>query len=181
MSAHRRVSWRVSGCRVESGSRWSCGRSLVDCDAARSAHELAGVSSRRWARCGRVSGERGRGRANGRVHFARDVAVEDMRALGADKRGQERRTDDKCRRCSVAGRPRRRARIWFREHDDRLTEWLQQRFTPKPARVRRWCSWQSWSTSWVLQLCQQGQKLDRPGLKDMKFPKSFEQTVKART
>jgi len=47
----------------------------------------------------------------GRVHFARDVAVEDMHALGADERGQEQRTGAKCRRCSVAGRPRRRARV----------------------------------------------------------------------
>ena len=47
MAAHRWVSWRARGWRVESGTRWSYGWSLVDCDAARSAHELAGVSSQR--------------------------------------------------------------------------------------------------------------------------------------
>ena len=63
MSAHRWVSRRVRGWSLESGSRRSFGWSLVDGDAERSAHELAGVSSRRRARCGRGSGERGRGRA----------------------------------------------------------------------------------------------------------------------
>ena len=62
VSDHRRVSRRVCGRRMESGSRRSCGRVLVDSNAARRAFELAGVSSRRWARCGRVSGERARGR-----------------------------------------------------------------------------------------------------------------------
>jgi len=46
MAAHRWVSRRDGGWRMESGSRRSYGRSLVDCDVARSAHELAGVSSR---------------------------------------------------------------------------------------------------------------------------------------
>jgi len=62
MSAHRRVSRRVCGWRMESGSRQSCGWVLVGSNAERSAFELAGVSSRRWAHCGRFSGERARGR-----------------------------------------------------------------------------------------------------------------------
>ena len=47
MAAHRWVSRRARGWRVESSSRRSYGWSLVDCDAARSAHELATVSSLR--------------------------------------------------------------------------------------------------------------------------------------
>ena len=123
----------------------------------------------------------GEAEGNGRVHFARGVAVEVMRALGADERGQERRTGAKCRQSSVAGRPRRRARFWFRQNDDRLTELLWQQLTPKPERVRRWYNWQSWSTNWVLQHCQLEQELYRLGLKDMKLSKSIEQTVNART
>ena len=99
-----------------------------------------------------------------------------MHAMGADKRGRKRRTDDKCRRCSAAGRPRRRAPSRFRQSDGRLTELLWWRLSPKPARTRRWCSWQSWSTSRDLQLCQLEEKLDRPGLRDIEFPKSIEQT-----
>jgi len=56
MSAHRRVSRRVCGQRLESKSWQSCGRVLVDSNAARSAFELTGVSSRRRLRSGRVSG-----------------------------------------------------------------------------------------------------------------------------
>ena len=47
MSAHRRVSRRVCGWRMESGLRRSCGRVLVGSNAARIAFELAGVSSLR--------------------------------------------------------------------------------------------------------------------------------------
>jgi len=177
MSAHRRVSRRVSGWSVESGSRRSCGRGLVDSNAARSAYELAEVSSRWWARCGRVSGERGRGREEWTRPLRSGCRHGGMRALGADERGQERRTDAKCRRCSAAGRPRRRARFWLRQNDGRLTELLWQWLTPKPERVRRWCSRQNWSTSWVLQHCQLEQQLDWPGLKDMKFSKSIKQTA----
>ena len=39
-----------------------------------------------------------------------------MHTLGADKWGQERRMDAKCQRSSAAGRPRRRARLRFREN-----------------------------------------------------------------
>jgi len=125
MSAHRKVSRRVYGWRLESRSRRSCGRVLVDSNAARSAFELAGVSSRRRLRCGLVSGEREREEGgNGRVHFARGAAVEVMRMSGANERGQRRRTGAKCRRCSDAGRSRRRARRPFRQNDDRLTELL---------------------------------------------------------
>ena len=136
MSAHRWVSRRVRGWRLESGSRRSFGWSLVDEDTERSAHELAGVSSRRRARCGRVSGERGRDRANGRVHFAQDVAVEVMHATGADKRGQTRRTVDKWRRSSTGGRPRRRGQFRFRRNGACLTEPLHRRLSPKPERIR---------------------------------------------
>jgi hypothetical protein len=140
MSAHRWVSRRVRGWSLESGSRRSFGWSLVDGGAVRSAHELAGVSSRRRARCGRVSGEGGRGRASGRVHFARDVAVEVMHATRADKRGQERRAVDKWRRSSAGGRPRRRAQARFRRKGAGLTEPLHRRLSPKPERIRRWRS-----------------------------------------
>jgi len=114
---------------------------------------------------------------SGRVHCVRGVAVEVMCALGADERGQERRTGAKCRRGSVAGRPRWRARPRFSYGDDCLTELLWQWLTPKPEWVRRWCSWQSWSTNWVLQHCQLEQKPDRHGLRDIKFSKSMKQTA----
>ena len=74
---------------MESRSRRSCGRVLVGSDAARSVLELAGVSSQRRLRCGSASGARERERGNGRVHFARGVAVEDMRASGADERARD--------------------------------------------------------------------------------------------
>ena len=67
---------------------------MVSNGAARNARELAGVSSRRRAHGGRVSGERGEAERSGRVHSARGVAVDVMRALGADERGHRRRTDD---------------------------------------------------------------------------------------
>ena len=76
-----------------------------------------------------------------------------------------------------SGHPRRRARLRFRENGDGLTGRLQQWITSKPERVRTWCSWQSWSTSHDLQLCQLEQKLDRPGLRGIEFSKSIEQTV----
>ena len=72
------------------------------------------------------------GGENGRVHCVRGVAVEVMRVLGADERGQGRRTGAKCRRCSVTGRPRRRARLRFRHGDGHLIERLRQRLSPKP-------------------------------------------------
>jgi len=84
-----------------------------------------------------------------------------------------RQLADRCR----AGRPRRRARLWIRRRDHSLTELLRHRLSPKLERVRRWCSWQSWSTNWVLQYCQLEQEPDRTGLNDMEFPKSIEQTV----
>ena len=124
MSAHRWVSRRVRGWSLESGSRRSFGWSLVDGDAERSAHELAGVSSRRRARCGRGSGERGRGRAKWTRPRARGDAVVVMHATRADKRGQERRTGAKWRRGAAGGRPRRRAPSGFREGNGRLTERL---------------------------------------------------------
>ena len=68
---------------------------MVGNGAAGNARELAGVSSRRRAPGGRVSGERGEAERSGRVHSARGDAVEVMHVTGADKRGQERRTDDK--------------------------------------------------------------------------------------
>ena len=140
MSAHRWVSRRVRGWSLESGSRRSFGWSLVDGDAERSAHELAGVSSRRRARCGRGSGERGRGRAKWTRPLARGVAVEVMHATEADKRGQTRRTGDKWRRSSAGGRPRRRGQFRFRRNDAFLTEPLHRRLSPKPERIRRWRS-----------------------------------------
>ena len=127
MSAHRRVSRRVCGRRMESGSRQSNGQVLVDSNAARRAFELAEARKQE-------------GGGNGRVHFARGVAVEVMHAFGADERGQRRRTGTKCRRGADAGRPRRRARLPFRHGDNRVTERLQQRLSPKPKRIRRWCS-----------------------------------------
>ena len=126
MSAHRWVSRRVRGWSLESGSRRSFGWSLVDGDAERSAHELAGVSSRRRARCGRGSGERGRGRAKWTRPLARGVAVEVMHATRADRRGQERRTGAKWRRSAAGGRPRRRDPSRFRQCIDRLTERLHR-------------------------------------------------------
>ena len=140
MSAHRWVSRRVRGWSLESGSRRSFGWSLVDGDAERSAHELAGVSSRRRARCGRGSGERGRGRAKWTRPLARGAAVEVMHATEADKRGQTRRTGDKWRRSSAGGRPRRRGQARFRRKGARLTEPLHRRLSPKPERIRRWRS-----------------------------------------
>ena len=68
MSAHRWVSRRVRGWSLESGSRRSFGWSLVDGDAERSAHELAGVSSRRRARCGAFLASGGEEERSGRVH-----------------------------------------------------------------------------------------------------------------
>jgi hypothetical protein len=126
MSAHRWVSRRVRGWSLESGSRRSFGWSLVDGDAERSAHELAGVSSRRRARCGRGSGEWRRGRAKWTRPLARGVAVEVMHATRADRRGQERRTGANCRRCAAAGRPRRRGPKRFRQSIGRLTERLHR-------------------------------------------------------
>ena len=140
MSAHRWVSRRVRGWSLESGSRRSFGWSLVDGDAERSTHELAGVSSRRRARCGRGSGERGRGRAKWTRPLARGVAVEVMHATEADKRGQTRRTGDKWRRSSAGGRPRRQAQVRFRRNGVCLTEPLHRRLSPKPERIRRWRS-----------------------------------------
>ena len=68
MSAHRWVSRRVRGWSLESGSRRSFGWSLVDGDAERSAHELAGVSSRRRAAAGEVQAREGEAERSGRVH-----------------------------------------------------------------------------------------------------------------
>jgi len=175
MSAHRRVSRRVCRWRMESGSRRSYGRVLVGSNAARSALELAGVSSRRWARYGRVSGERARGRRK----WTRSLRP--GRRRGGHACVWRRRTGTKCRRCSVTGRPRRRARLRFRHGVGRLTERLRQQLSPKPKRIRRWCSWQSWSTSWVLQHCQLEQEPNRPRLREMKLPKSIEQTAGAWT
>jgi len=144
----------------------------------------ARLSSPEWARDGELTAagflarEREEGES-GCVHCVRGVAVEVMRALGADEWGQERCTGAKCRRCPVAGRPRRRARLWIRQRDHRLTEQLRRWLTSKPKRVMRWCSWQSWSTSWVH--CELEEKPDRPGLRDMRFSKSITQTVNART
>ena len=181
MSAHRRVSRRVCGWRVESGSRRSCGQVLVDSNAARSAFELAGVSSRRWALCGRACGERARGGRKWTRPLRPGCHRGGHAASGADERGQRRRTGTKCHRCSVAGRPRRRARLRFRPNDDWLTEPLWQRLSSKPKRIRRWCSWQSWSTNRVLQHYQMEQEPNRPGLRDVRLPKLIEQTAGACT
>ena len=140
MSAHRWVSRRARGWSLESGSRWSFGWSLVDGGAVRSAHELAGVSSRRRARCGSFSGERRRGRAKWTRPLCTGDAVEVMHATRADRRGQERRMGANCGRCAAAGRPRRRAPSRFRESNGRLTERLCRRLSPKPERIRRWRS-----------------------------------------
>jgi len=59
---------------LERGSRRSFGRSLVGNGAAGNARELAGVSSRRRALGGRVTGERGEAERSGRVHSARGDA-----------------------------------------------------------------------------------------------------------
>jgi len=166
MSAHRRVSWRVSGWSVESGSWRSCGRGLVDSNAARSAYELAGVSSRRWAHCGLVSGERGRGREE----WMRPLRP-GCRRGGHARAGSWRAGPGMTYGCQMS------PLLWFRQNDGCLIELLWQWLTPKPERVRRWCSWQNWSTSWVLQHCQLEQQLDQPGLKDMKFSKSIKQTA----
>jgi len=146
----------------------------------------ARLSSPEWARDGELTAAAFLAREweegeSGRVHCVRGVAVEVMRALGANEQRQERCTGPKCRRSSVAGRPRRRARLRLRHGVDRLTQQLQQWLSSKPKRVRRWRSWQIWSTSWVLQHCKLEQGPDRPGLRDMKLPKSIEQTARART
>ena len=60
--------------------------------AARNARELAGVRSRRRAHGGRVSGERGEVERKWTHPLARGVAVDIMRALGADEWGHRRRT-----------------------------------------------------------------------------------------
>jgi len=176
MSAHRRISQRFCGWRLESRSRRSCGWVLVGSDVARSAFELAWVSSRWRLRCGRVSGERARGRRKWTCPLCPGFRRGGHAASEADERGQRRRTGAKCRRCSVVGRPRRRARLSFRQNDDRLTELLWQRLSPKPKRIRRWCSWQSWSTSWVLQHCELGKDPNQQVSRDMRLPKSMEQT-----
>ena len=62
--------------------------------AARNARELAGVSSRRELTAAAFLAREARQSGSGRVHSARGVAVEVMRALGADERGHRRRTDD---------------------------------------------------------------------------------------
>jgi len=180
MSAHRRVSWRVSGWRVESGSRRSCGRVLVSSNTAMSAIELAGVSSRRWAHCGRFSGERARGREwtrplrPGRRRGGHACAGSWRAGLGATYGRQMSLMS--CRRSATST-----SSTLNQAHDHRLTEQLWRWITSKPRRVRRWRSWQSWRTRWVLQHCQLGQDPDRPGLRDMNLPKSIEQTSHART
>ena len=126
MSAHRWVSRRVKGWRLENGLRRSFGWSLADGDAERSAHELTGVSSRRRARCGSFSGERRRGRAKWTRPLCAGDAMEVMHATRADRRGQERRTGANCRCCAAAGRPRRRAPNRFRQSNGRLTERLHR-------------------------------------------------------
>jgi len=64
-------------------------------------------------------------RGNGRIHSLGGIAVEGMRASGADERGQGWCTGTKCRRCADAGWPRRRARRPFRHCDARLIEPLR--------------------------------------------------------
>ena len=77
------------------------------------------------------SAREGRERGNGRIHFARGVAVEVMRASRADERGQRQCTVAKCRCGPDAGRPRRRARRPFRQGDGRLIELIWWRLSPK--------------------------------------------------
>ena len=115
---------------VKFGGQW---RSRERARARRS--KLAEESSRRprfW--------RAGRGRAKWTRPLCAGDAVEVMHATGADRRGQKWRTDDKCRRCAAAGRPRRRASNRFRQNNGRLIELLWQRFTPKPVRIRGRCS-----------------------------------------
>jgi len=180
-----RRKWRLTGgfCDELEGGKWRAAHGgAVGGVWWAETHRGTHTSSPEWARDGELAAgallvSEARQRGNGRVHSARGVAVDDMRALGADERGQEQRTDDKCHHCSAAGRPRWWAQFWWRQNNGRLTELLWQRISPKPERIRTWCSWQSWSTSRDLQLCQLEQKLDQLGLRGMKFSKSIEQTV----
>jgi len=163
MLAHRRVSRWAWGWKLESSTRRSCGRALVGGDAAWSALELAGVSSRRRLRCGRAfcagearerewtrPGARGR-RRGGHAHVQRWWA------------GPETAYGHQMSPMYVAGRPRRRGRCPFRACDACLTKLLWRWLTSKPWRIRRWCSWHSWSTNRVLQVCQLEQRPNRLG------------------
>ena len=75
-------------------------------------------------------------------------------------------------RC-CAGRPRRRAELTIRACNASLVELLWSCISSKPWRIRRWCSWHSWSTDRVLQVCQLEQRKIQPGWRDMKLPKSI--------
>ena len=59
-----------------------------------------------------------------------------------------------------------------------LDQWLIQQFwrqlSPKPWWIRRWCSWQTWRTTWDLQLCQLEQTLDWPGWRDKELQTSHQ-------